>query len=81
MPSTRAIACGVTPSRSASRVPRGVVSETSSSSASSQVTGALPGQDTQMHFDPADYAEGPLPVLHRPRFLAFDGDDTYWSPC
>ena len=34
-----------------------------------QVTGALPGaEDTQMHLDPADYAEGPVPILHRPRF-------------
>jgi nitronate monooxygenase len=41
-----------------------------------QVTGALPGQDTQMRFDPADYAEGPLPVLHRPRFLAIVSSNT-----
>ena len=34
------------------------------------VAGALPGQDTQMQFDPADYVEGPLPLLHRPQFLA-----------
>ena len=40
------------------------------------VTGALPGQDTQMHFDPADYAEGPLPLLHRPRFLAIVSSNT-----
>jgi nitronate monooxygenase len=41
-----------------------------------QVTGALPGQDTQMHFNPADYAEGPLPILHRPRFLAIVSSNT-----
>ena len=29
-----------------------------------------------MHFDPADYAEGPLPVLHRPRFLAIVSSNT-----
>jgi nitronate monooxygenase len=34
------------------------------------VTGALPGADTQMSFDPAEYAEGVLPQLERPRFLA-----------
>jgi len=34
------------------------------------VTGAAQGQDTAMNFDPFDYAEGPLPLLHRPRFLA-----------
>jgi nitronate monooxygenase len=41
-----------------------------------QVTGALPGQDTQMVLDPADYIEGPLPVLHRPRFLAIVSSNT-----
>jgi nitronate monooxygenase len=41
-----------------------------------QVTGALPGQDTQMALDPADYIEGPLPVLHRPRFLAIVSSNT-----
>jgi nitronate monooxygenase len=40
------------------------------------VTGALPGQDTQMQFDPADYAEGPLPILHRPKFLAIVSSNT-----
>jgi nitronate monooxygenase len=40
------------------------------------VTGALPGQDTQMEFDPADYAEGPLPILHRPKFLAIVSSNT-----
>jgi nitronate monooxygenase len=40
------------------------------------VTGALPGQDTQMRFNPADYAEGPLPVLSRPKFLAIVSSNT-----
>jgi nitronate monooxygenase len=40
------------------------------------VTGAAQGQDTQMHFDPADYAEGVLPVLSRPRFLAIVSSNT-----
>jgi nitronate monooxygenase len=40
------------------------------------VTGAAAGQDTQMHFDPADYAEGPLPILHRPKFLAIVSSNT-----
>jgi nitronate monooxygenase len=41
-----------------------------------QVTGAVPGQDTQMVLDPALYAEGPLPILHRPRFLAIVSSNT-----
>ena len=40
------------------------------------VTGAVQGQDTQMQFDASDYAEGPLPVLHRPRFLAIVSSNT-----
>jgi nitronate monooxygenase len=40
------------------------------------VTGALAGDDSQMHFDPADYVDGPLPVLHRPRFLAIISSNT-----
>lgn len=40
------------------------------------VVGALAGDDTLMHFDPAEYAEGPLPVLHRPRFLAIISSNT-----
>jgi nitronate monooxygenase len=40
------------------------------------VTGAPAGEDTQMHFNPADYAEGLLPVLHRPRFLAIISSNT-----
>ena len=40
------------------------------------VTGAQPGEDSQMHFNPADYIEGPMPVLHRPRFLAIISSNT-----
>ena len=40
------------------------------------VTGAAQGQDTQMIFDPADFVEGPLPMLHRPRFLAIVSSNT-----
>jgi nitronate monooxygenase len=40
------------------------------------VTGAVQGQDTNMYFDPAEYAEGPLPVLERPRFLAIVSSNT-----
>ena len=40
------------------------------------VTGAAQGQDTQMLFNPADYAEGPLPILHRPKFLAIVSSNT-----
>lgn len=40
------------------------------------VVGALAGDDTLMHFDPADYVEGPLPVLHRPKFLAIISSNT-----
>ncbi len=40
------------------------------------VVGTEQGQDTQMHFDPADYAEGPLPLLSRPRFLAIVSSNT-----
>jgi nitronate monooxygenase len=40
------------------------------------VTGALPGQDTQMRLDAADYAEGFLPMLRRPRFLAIVSSNT-----
>jgi len=41
-----------------------------------QVTGAAIGQDTQMRLNVADYAEGPLPLLHRPRFLAIVSSNT-----
>lgn len=34
------------------------------------VTGAAQDRDTQMRLDPAELAEGPLPTLRRPRFLA-----------
>jgi nitronate monooxygenase len=40
------------------------------------VIGAVPGQDTAMHFDPLDYVEGPLPVLDRPRFLSIVSSNT-----
>ena len=40
------------------------------------VTGAAQGQDRAMNFDPSDYAEGPLPLLHRPRFLAIVSSNT-----
>ena len=41
-----------------------------------QVTGAAVGQDTQMRLNAADYIEGPLPVLRRPRFLAIVSSNT-----
>jgi nitronate monooxygenase len=44
------------------------------------VTGAAQGQiadqDMQMRLDPAEYAEGPLPVLERPKFLAIVSSNT-----
>jgi nitronate monooxygenase len=44
------------------------------------VTGAAQGQladsDMQMRFDPAEYAEGPLPMLERPKFLAIISSNT-----
>jgi len=40
------------------------------------VTGAPQTQDTAMNFDPAEYVEGPLPLLHRPRFLAIVSSNT-----
>lgn len=44
------------------------------------VTGAAQGQmadqDMQMRLDPAEYAEGPLPVLDRPKFLAIVSSNT-----
>jgi nitronate monooxygenase len=40
------------------------------------VTGAPQDADTTMKFDPADYVEGPLPVLDRPRFLAIVSSNT-----
>jgi len=41
-----------------------------------QVTGAAVDADTQMRFDPAEFAEGPLPVLTRPKFLAIVSSNT-----
>lgn len=45
------------------------------------VTGAVDGQgeDAWMRFDPADFAEGPLPVLTRPNFLAIVSSNTLAS--
>jgi nitronate monooxygenase len=40
------------------------------------VTGAAQDADTAMRFDPADYIDGPLPVLYRPRFLAIVSSNT-----
>jgi len=44
------------------------------------VTGAAQAQfanmDTLMRLNPTEYAEGPLPVLHRPRFLAIVSSNT-----
>jgi len=40
------------------------------------VTGAAVSDNTMMHFDPLDYAEGPLPRLERPRFLAIVSSNT-----
>ncbi len=40
------------------------------------VTGATQGTDTAMNFDPADYVQGPLPQLERPRFLAIVSSNT-----
>lgn len=40
------------------------------------ITGAAADADTKMHFDPADYAEGPLPKLTRPKFLAIVSSNT-----
>jgi nitronate monooxygenase len=40
------------------------------------VTGAVQGQDTQMILDPAEFAEGPLPILTRPKFLAIVSSNT-----
>ncbi len=42
------------------------------------VTGAVEGrgEDAMMRFNPADYAEGPLPLLTRPKFLAIVSSNT-----
>jgi nitronate monooxygenase len=44
------------------------------------ITGAAQAQfaslDTPMRLDPSEYAEGPLPVLHRPKFLAIVSSNT-----
>jgi nitronate monooxygenase len=41
-----------------------------------QVTGAAVGLDTQMHLNAAEFIEGPLPQLKRPRFLAIVSSNT-----
>ena len=43
------------------------------------VAGASQEMDTVMRFDPAEYAEGPLPVLERPKFLAIVSSNTLAS--
>ncbi|HEY1254291.1 MAG TPA: nitronate monooxygenase [Terracidiphilus sp.] len=40
------------------------------------VTGAAPDTDTAMNFDPADYVQGALPQLDRPKFLAIVSSNT-----
>ena len=40
------------------------------------VTGAAATQDTAMHFDAVEFAEGTLPELQRPRFLAIISSNT-----
>ena len=40
------------------------------------VAGAMPDLDSMMRFDPAEYAEGPLPLLSRPKFLAIVSSNT-----
>jgi nitronate monooxygenase len=40
------------------------------------VTGAPTDADTRMRFDPADFAEGPLPKLARPSFVAIVSSNT-----
>ena len=40
------------------------------------VTGAPQGMNTAMFFDPAEYAEGPLPLLSRPKFLSIISSNT-----
>ncbi|MFT4113858.1 nitronate monooxygenase [Silvibacterium sp.] len=43
------------------------------------VTGATPELETKMHFNPADYIDGPLPQLTRPKFLAIVSSNTLAS--
>jgi nitronate monooxygenase len=40
------------------------------------VVGAPQGMDAQMFLNPADFAEGPLPLLQRPKFLAIVSSNT-----
>ena len=43
------------------------------------VAGASQEMDTVMRFDPAEFAEGPLPMLERPKFLAIVSSNTLAS--
>lgn len=43
------------------------------------VTGLAPDSDVIMHFDPAEYVEGELPQLTRPKFLAIVSSNTLAS--
>lgn len=43
------------------------------------VTGAPADADTMMRFDPRDFAEGPVPQLERPKFLAIVSSNTLAS--
>jgi nitronate monooxygenase len=40
------------------------------------VTGAAATQDTMMRFDPSEFADGVVPILERPRFLAIVSSNT-----
>jgi nitronate monooxygenase len=40
------------------------------------VSGAAATQDTMMRFDPAEFSDGPAPILERPRFLAIVSSNT-----
>ncbi len=40
------------------------------------VTGAAATQDTMMRFDPAEFADGVVPILERPRFLSIVSSNT-----
>jgi len=43
------------------------------------VTGAAADADTMMRFDPLEYAEGSVPILERPKFLAIVSSNTLAS--
>lgn len=40
------------------------------------IAGATQATEAMMHFDPSEFVEGPLPVLHRPNFLAIISSNT-----